>query len=175
VPKRVITVANFVRDIRAGMTDTELMDKYNLDALGLENAIGKMIKIKALSQEEWDARIPILDEPSEIRVSRALPRKYVYFSLPVYAADDLAVEGSINDISENGLQIAGIRTEVGETRTFLVKPDEFDEIYPFAFDAICRWSREDDEAGDWVGGFEITDISPAGQLELRKLIDSLSL
>ncbi len=174
VIKRVITVADFVRDIRAGKTDTELMDQYHLDAIGLDNAFSKMVRIKAISQRELDARIPELDHPTEIRTVRELPRSYALFSLPVYDADNLGAQGIVNDLHERGLQIEGIHARPGEVKTLLIRVDEFPGISPFAFHAECRWFRDADEHSDCMAGFEISDISPAGAVELRKLIEALS-
>ena len=173
--KRIITVADFVRDVRSGATDIELMDKYDIDGLALEKTFEKMVKAKALGQAEIDARIPVIDEPPEFRVTRELPRCTVYFPLPVYETENVAVEGLVNDITEKGVQIVGIEAEPGEIKTLLIKPDDFDQIYPFVFDAVCRWSRADDMTGGCVAGFEIIEISTVGLIELRKLCHSLCL
>ena len=41
--KRIIQARDIVRDVRSGMTDTELMEKYELSAKGLESAFTKLV------------------------------------------------------------------------------------------------------------------------------------
>lgn len=54
--KRKIKARDIVNDIRAKMTDAELMTKYNLSAKGLQSVFLKLLDAKAISRSEFDFR-----------------------------------------------------------------------------------------------------------------------
>ena len=83
------------------------------------------------------------------------------------------MEAWILDITEKGLQLTGLLAEVGQYRSLLIRADEFHDIFPFAFDALCKWVEYED--GENGVGFEIVDISETGLNELRKLIRLLTI
>lgn len=174
MPKQTIRIREFVGDVRNGLADRELMFKYQLDARGLHNALQKMVEMKALSAEDLQRREAeaSVEPPREER--RRLPRHYVLFSFPVYDVGNLDKEAFVNDLSEQGLQISGLESQVGDVRSLLIKADEFADIYPFVFEAECQWVRERDEFGEYAAGFEIVSISDRGLQELRSLIRLLS-
>jgi hypothetical protein len=174
MPKRTIPIKTFVRDIRSGKTNSELMAEYAVDEWGLRNAFKKMIEIKAVRLEELEPRMPSPPEARTPEERRELPRRYVLFSFPVYSADDLDTEGLVNDITEKGLQITGIRASVGETKNLLIRADEFADIFPFVFEATCRWVEAPDDPTECRAGFAIGNISDGSMAELRKLIQSLA-
>jgi hypothetical protein len=174
IAKRTIPIKDFVTDIRTGKTNDQLMEKYQIDAFGLRNTLDKMLQVKALRPDEVSDRMPSDSELPASPDRRQLPRRYVLFSFPVYLADDLSAEGLVNDITEKGLQLSGITAGVGETLSLLIRADEFADIYPFVFDATCRWCRHASESANPVAGFEITNISEVGLEELRKLIQVLA-
>lgn len=107
------------------------------------------------------------DRGSDWEATRAFRR--IPYSVPVFEKKDLKKKGMLRDITENGLGIRGLRTEVGETKTFVIAPTDFLDIDPLVFDAQCRWTKRD-RNGEYLAGFEITDISEPSLRELRKLI-----
>ncbi len=54
--KRKIKASEIVRDIRAGLTDFELMKKYQLSSKGLKSVMEKLLQAKAITQAEFDWR-----------------------------------------------------------------------------------------------------------------------
>ncbi len=54
--KAVIDADQAVRDIRAGMSDIELMQKYDVSAQGLESLFSKLIAASQISPRELDER-----------------------------------------------------------------------------------------------------------------------
>ncbi len=80
----------------------------------------------------------------------------------------------MNDISEKGLQVGGLEFTVGETKSLLIRADEFADIYPFVFDATCRWITKEESTDDFTAGLEITSISDRGLEELRNLLALLA-
>ncbi|MBI5570338.1 MAG: PilZ domain-containing protein [Desulfomonile tiedjei] len=174
MPKRRIVIREFIGDVRDGKTDYELMQKYDLDPWGLKNALAKMVEIKALLPSDLESRQPHSGSAADSADRREFPRQYVLFSFPVYLAKDLQSEGFVNDISERGLQVTGLEFAVGDTKSLLIRADEFADIYPFVFDATCRWSTRETTTDQFTVGLEIANISDRGREELRNLIDLLA-
>ncbi len=174
MPKRTIVIKDFIRDFQSGKTNQELIQDYELDLWGLRNTLKKMVEIKALALDEVRDRIPSFHGVSDGDDRRSWKRRFVLFSFPVYEADDLEEEGLVNDITENGLQVSGIKSRIGEAKSLLIRADEFADIYPFVFEATCRWINPENERGEFAAGFEITNISEGGLTELRKLIKMLA-
>jgi len=54
--KRKINGSELVKDIRARMTDVELMQKYKLSPRGLDSVMRKLLELKAITQAEYDWR-----------------------------------------------------------------------------------------------------------------------
>jgi len=173
-PKRTIKGKEIVSDIRSGMTDNELMKKYTLSEGALKNVFRKLVDAGAIREDELRERIPQERLPSYTKRERDFQRNYVFVRLPVYDMENLLDEGQVVDISERGLQIMGISAAVGETKGFLIQADYFAEVFPFSFEAECKWASKN-EAGQWTAGFKIVKISEGGLEELQKLIRMLSL
>jgi hypothetical protein len=104
-----------------------------------------------------------------------MARNYLTFPVPVYESDNLLARGEIDDISEKGMQISGIDAQPGESKSLLIRADEFHDIFPFVFEARCQWARREISDDRIVAGYEIVDISDLGRGELRKLISVLTL
>lgn len=174
-PKRTIKAKEIVNDIRARMTDAELMAKYSLSAKGLESIFKKLLKVKAVTRKELYGRFPFLDDTVNLDNVRKIPRNFPAFPLPIYETANMHVEGSVRDITEKGLQVSGIEARPEETKEFVIRADEFQDIYPIVFQAVCRWTTNGAGTNGSVAGFEITDLSAEGTREIRNLIRSLTL
>jgi hypothetical protein len=170
---RSIRAKEIIEDIRSGVSDEDLMQKYNLSPKSLNKVFTKLLDAQALQPEDFYFRGSYMDE--QTGDLREMMRSYSVFSIPVYDTEDLELEGWIVDITERGLQIAGIAAQIGESRTLLIRADEFSDIYPFAFDAVCRWVHAGNDQSEPSVGFEITDMSETGLMELRKLIQLLTI
>lgn len=57
VPKPRVKAAEAVRDIRSGMSDAELMEKYSLSSKGLESLFRKLVQAGEIMQAELDQRL----------------------------------------------------------------------------------------------------------------------
>lgn len=66
MPKPKISAKELIADIRAGMDDPALMNKYGLSAQGLQSAFKKVIEAKALKQSELDNRVPLAERTVDI-------------------------------------------------------------------------------------------------------------
>lgn len=153
----------------------DIMEKYQLSSKGLQSLFTKPIEAKAVRNGALNGRVPLGDDTVGLDQPRAIPRNYLCVKLPVYASDNLSDEGHVNDITEKGLQVVGISATVGESKTLVLQPSGFDDIQPFAFDALCRWVMPGAALAQSLAGFEITDISEGALGNLRKLIRALTI
>lgn len=171
--KRKIRKDEIISDIRSGMANEALMGKYRITSDKLISIFKKLVDAQVIKAQELEGREgwpPTLDKPKFLR---SHPRQYVIFPLPVYDTDDLGGEGFVKDITEAGMLVTGIKARVGEVKSLLVQADEFADVYPFVFDATCRWSEV--SGGQEAAGFEITNITERSFKELQKLIHYLTL
>ncbi|MDQ7784356.1 MAG: hypothetical protein RDU20_15830 [Desulfomonilaceae bacterium] len=197
--KRTIRAKDIVSDLRSGLTNLQLMDKYGLSSKGLQSVFVKLVQAKALREGEFegrpaaesprrgqreeakalregglDGRAALADDTVNLDQRRVLPRNFVVFRLPVYDNRDMTLEGHVRDITERGLQVAGIPSSVGDSKTLIIRPDEFADIYPFVIEVLCRWANPGKETEPCVSGYEITEISEESKHELRKLVRVLT-
>ncbi len=172
--KRTIRAKDIVNDIRARMTDSEIMSKYSLSAKGLDSIFQKLVEARAVKKEELFSRIVGCVDTVNLENERCFLRSYPAFPLPIYETDNVHVEGTIRDISERGIQVSGIEAQVNETKEFLVRADEFQDIYPFVIKAQCRWVHRDGNQAEYVAGFEITEITEEALRQLRTILRTLS-
>lgn len=171
--KRKISKNEIVQDIRSGMTNEELEAKYRVSSEKLISVFKKLVDLEALEPAELDGRAGWPPEFLKPQFIRSRPRQYVVFPLPIYDTDDLGEEGFVKDINESGMQVTGIKAKVGEAKSLLIQADQFADVYPFVFDAACRWYETGDDQDS--AGFEITNITERSRNELQKLIHYLTL
>ena len=101
---------------------------------------------------------------------RRKPRSFLFVLVPAYDTSIRGVEARFHDVSEQGLQVAGIQSEPGESKTLIVRADGFVNVSSFQVTAECRWAQTEGPGGECVAGFQITAISDEDLEELKKLI-----
>lgn len=174
--KRRISIAQISDDIRSGMNNAQLGEKYKLSSQALQRLYAKLTAVGAVGRSELYGRFVdeegICLEASE--KCRRSPRKYPAFAIPVQETEDPDSRGWILDISERGVKIRGISAEVGEFKTLAVAADYLAGLSPFVFDAECRWV-EQDEDDHVVAGFEIPELSDRNLEHLLNVIQALTL
>ncbi|HMK37074.1 MAG TPA: PilZ domain-containing protein [Desulfomonilaceae bacterium] len=111
---------------------------------------------------------------SQIAQMRSSPRSYPIVMLPIFDVDDPTIEGLIQDISETGVQVSGMKIKPDAKKTFIIQPENFSGIKPFSFDAECRWVRPQTEDQPCMSGFEIIGISEKDKEELKKVLQILA-
>lgn len=173
--RRRIPARSFVGDMRSGMTDSALMEKYKLTARGLHSAFRKLLAANVVQASELVGRHSEYDETIEVNDIRALQRDKVEFPLPIYQSDNPDSRGIISDITVMGVGIKGFDTDVGDIRQFVIPADEFFQVNPVEFKARCRWVKHDESDGECVSGFEIMKVSKGSLAGLRRLIQGLTL
>jgi PilZ domain len=171
--KKRIEARRFINDIRSGYSDSKLMDKYRLSSSELMRLYRKLILEVTVGYGLRNSRLSSREGAGSYHL-RKFPRCYLAVCLRVFDPESLKVQGRVRDISEKGLQLVGVTSQVGEVRDFLIRAEEFSEVRPFEFRATCRWGSNDVIPGEYTAGFEITDISEGCLYELRKLTPSQS-
>lgn len=66
VAKRKITAKEILADLRSGLDDPALMNKYNLSSEGLQSLFKKMLKAGVVTREDLDSRAPLLEKTVEL-------------------------------------------------------------------------------------------------------------
>jgi hypothetical protein len=116
-----------------------------------------------------DKKSPSVEETDE---RRRTPRNFLFFPVPVYDASDPEAEGRLNDVSEHGLQVSGIRSNHGDVKKLIVAPEGLANINSFQLVAECRWAQAGSPGGECVAGYQIVSIDDPDLEELKKLIQS---
>jgi hypothetical protein len=171
--KRKIKASEIVRDIRAGMTNDDLMQKHGLPLEKLLGIFTKLIDAKVMSHEELAFHMPSSQSAVIDARVRQVSRCYPPVVLRIYDLDDLTRDLSVKDLSEKGVHVVGIKTAIGRKASFLIQAFEFPDIDSLTFDAQCRWTKaETNEGGELIydAGFEITEIDKSAQEQLLKII-----
>ena len=172
---RTIYTDRVIKDIRSGLGDVPIMEKYQISPAEFLEVLKKIKEIDVIGFAEVEHRITELEKKSDPSEMRSVPRNYMVFTTWISDANDPSKSGLVNDISENGLQVEGISVKVNEAKSFIIRSDIFSVDTPIEFDAECRWVKPTDFGDTDIAGFEITLISDQNLNRLRKLIQQLSL
>ncbi|MBI5250350.1 MAG: PilZ domain-containing protein [Desulfomonile tiedjei] len=167
---REIKAARIVRDIRSGMTPSQLMSKYRISQQGLHDALTKLVTHKLLQKRELSDKPSLYRDSEVLHQIRRLPRTQVRFPLQVWDFGQPYSNALIRDISEKGLCTVGISSLPDKSLLLQLRSGQFDDWNTFGFQATCRWISTRDEL---LAGFEITMISEEGLGQLRSLIRTL--
>ncbi len=170
--QKEIKAKEIVNEIIAGVADNELMDKYKLTFRGLQSVFKQLLDLKIVDAELLEGRIVPQLEAATTMITR-LPRTDIYVPIPVQDLTNPIVRGLVINISERGLGVKALRTEVDEVKALLVKPDGFLQLKPFALKAKCRWVKPSDDPQEILAGFEIISIGEKEQEELSNLIQTV--
>jgi PilZ domain len=173
--KRRIDTKQLVADIRSSLTDVELMEKYKLSSRGLQRVFSKLVDSEAVMADDLSGRNISYDDSVTLKKVRGSIRALPILSIRIHEKDSPNIIGKIRDLSEAGVGVSGLMAEVDELKRFVVIPDEFLELEPFSFEAKCRWVRKEGGTDNWIAGFEITDIDERSVMQLRELLQLMTL
>ncbi|MGO9568645.1 MAG: PilZ domain-containing protein [Desulfomonilaceae bacterium] len=173
--KRKISATQVVRDIRSGITQEELQDKYKIALHRVEKLFKRIVAANAVTESELAERYPSYKEAiAGINPSRNR-RVLLPFEFIVYDITTSSI-GLVRDISETGLRVAGINCNVGGERTFQLPVDIFIKADPVLMVAKCQWVKVRGKTMIYAtAGFEITDISDDDRMVLKTFVESLSI
>jgi hypothetical protein len=163
--KREIRAKDLVRDIRKGLTNIQLMDKYRLSAKGLLLCFRKLVEAKAFTAGELEPRIrdQVLQSPT------CYP---IMSTLYVYDPEETTVRGHVQDLSIHRIQVVGIQAALGDRKSLLLQATTFEGVFRCSLQGVCRWSRLEPELNEWVAVFEIVRISKQDAEKLKELIQA---
>jgi hypothetical protein len=173
--KRRVGLKAVVKDIRSGVSDEDLMAKYDLPPRGLRALFKKLLDSHLVSHSELYNTSALYRERIDRIKQRRSPRADLSVPLPVYDMDSSSF-GVARDISETGLCVAGIPSAVGEVKTFQIPIDNFMNADPLLLIAECRWVKEKgDKEKYFVAGFQLLDLSDADRSTLQRVMHILLL
>jgi len=161
-------------DIRSGMNDFELMEKYNLSPNGLRRAFQSLVDVGLTTHEELANRCPGFAETVFIESLRELPRHFLAIEVEIYDRERPETRGTLRDITEKGVGISGIDARLGEIKALAIAAEKFIDAEPILFDARCIWVSSEEQEGEIRVGFQIARISDNCLRDLRTLIRTLS-
>lgn len=172
--KRTIRARDIVHDIRAGMSDHELMSKYKLSVKGLESIFKKLEESGTVKRSELYGRFPSLDDTVNLGSLRKLQRNYFALVLGIFEEGNPHNRGEIFDASEKGVGVKGLIARPGQNQNLVIERSDAVDIGKISFQAVCRWTRPDND-GIGLAGFEIVTISDSDLAKLRQLIRGAAL
>jgi hypothetical protein len=173
--KRKIIAEHIIRDIRSGMTDERLMEKYMLSERGLNKVFRKLLNHEAMSEEELSTRIASYADLSPLDYLRESTTHELVCLVPIYEENLQNARGSVCELTEKSVGVTGLEAAVDDLKKLVIPADEFFSVSPFSFRAACRWVQQPNEGPEPVAGFEITDISDENYQRLRQLMRLLRL
>ena len=168
-----IDARDIVKDIRSGMTDSELMKKYDLSSEGLRFALQTLTDTEVIALEELYAASSSAYDTVFVENMRELPRHHLSMAVTIYEATRPEVKGTLRDITEKGVGITGISARVGEVKTLVIPAETFIEADKIVFEAKCAWAQTEGTEDQYSAGFQITSISEQCLEDLRSLIRSV--
>jgi len=173
--KRRIKTEHIVKDIRSGMDDALLMEKYKLSERGLNKIFRKLLDHEAMTPDELTARIGSYVDLSSLDYLRESTGKELVCLVPIYEENSQHLRGSVCELTETTIGVTGLDASAGDVRKFVIPADEFFSIPAFSFDAVCRWVEERNEDMGPMAAFEITGISNENYQQLKRLIRLIKL
>ncbi len=164
---------DFIKDIRSGMSNSDLMKKYALSSDGLRRLFEMLIEANAISSQDIYATSPSAYDTVFVENMRELPRHHLAMAVEIYETKSPEINGMLSDVTEKGIGITGMAARIGETKTLVIPAGDFIEADPILIEARCQWAEKDKDSGEWLAGFQITRISEKCLDDLRRLIQSL--
>ncbi len=173
-PKGEVPKEDFLRDLRFGMADKELMEKYRLTARGLGTLFRNLVNAEVISFREL-IRIASgqLNLPEMVAELRIRSRKQLEFMLPISDAEDPENAGLVYDISDDGVGTRGLKAKMHEIRTLVIPADDFFRVEPVVFEGVCRWIDEKGDRWESAAGFRVTKLLRGSLTELQEIIRAL--
>ncbi len=161
---------DLTKDIRAGMSDAELMQKYGLSSEGLRFTLQTLIDTQVISLDEMYNTTSSQSDTVLVNDMRESPRYFFAVVVEIYETNRPHIRGNLSNITESGIATEGIEAREGDAKVFVIPTDRFPEVERIVLEAECRWAKQDESTGEWSAGFEITKISDECLDNLAKLM-----
>lgn len=141
-PKRKINASRMAEDIRAGLSDSELMGKYGLSERQLPIVIRKLIDAGLVTDSDIEARpVPqVLNGPTEERSPRSAPVDRLMGQLAEPGSTPPSLQKSVVPAQRSrflaALIAAGLSIIVAAVLIWLVLPEFWDRLPGRATDSV---------------------------------------
>ena len=165
---------DFAEDLRSGMTDPELMEKYKLTPRGLGTVFRNLLNSRKvrfahlLKRSEVQANLPEL-----VADLRSESREHLEFLLPISDSENPENTGFVHDITDDGVGARGVKAQVDEIRTYIIAADDYFRAEPVVFKGICCWVDEKEDRWESGAGFKVVKPLQGSLEELRRLVEAL--
>lgn len=169
---RTINTKVIVKEILSGMTDVDLMKKYELSSEDLEDVFRKLLDMQAINHIDVLAWSIFGNRIISTENIRLFPRSALKFLVPIFESRHPESEGHIRNVSRNGLSIKGIQAGVGDVKTLVVSLDLSYQVVSVPFDAVCRWTKRSRSDGELIGGYLVLEDSKS---MWKKILDGILL
>jgi hypothetical protein len=173
---RTIKAKEIVVDIRAGLSDSELMGKYGLSAAELRKVVESLTQAGRLRTVEVAQRDASPLGDGHKSGTRGLPRSYLRIPPEITDLQNQDNHGLVTDISVKGFRTRGMDCRVGDQKTFLIHCGGMTDTADIEVTATCQWRHA--EATDKTlheAGYRIDQVSERGLIDIQKLIRLLSI
>jgi hypothetical protein len=171
---RKIKAKKIAADIRAGVSDFELIAKYGISMEALAKVLNKLVEAGRIRKVELEERNPSFDDPANRLQTRQFPRAYLRLPLDIQDITDPERTGVVTDLSEDGFRTVGLEPSVGKEREFLIGSSEVSRRIRLS--AKCIWAKASGQDGrQREAGFKIVQVSGEDLKEIRRLIGLLVL
>lgn len=174
--KPLVDAQAFIRDVRNGLDDRELMTKYRIAGRQFTGVLIEFVD-SDLSDvgglQDFQEVGAVCADFTSIQDLRRTPRQ----SCDGVLAEDSrrpTRQCSLLDVSEQGFRLTGMDSRVGEVATFRIICENIPQIGSFEVDAKCRWTDQDFRGPESAtSGYEIINISYGSFRCLKQLLDYL--
>lgn len=173
--KKRIQTSLLLADIRAHLSEAQIMEKYGLSSRGLQSAFWKLVRSGAVTWDELLNVYPALDDSVTLQKMRQWIRSHPILSIAVYEEGNPENRGKIRDLTEKGVGVTGIQVFPDERKTLVLVPDVFMELNRFTLQGICRWSNPGHRGEVCSAGFEIENIDADSFGKLQELVQLMTL
>lgn len=105
-----------------------------------------------------------------VKQVRVLDRKPLLVEVPVHVTTNPENCGTVVNMTVRGLGVRGIRCSVRESLSLKICPPDNLNLAGFSLEAVCRWTQQEDNAGDCYCGLEISAITSRDMSNLCALL-----
>src|SRR5271157_1222861 len=106
--KRTIKANDIIRDLRSGMTVSQLMDKYKVSLKALRFVFRRLLNAGAITKDELAAQAALYRDTADLKGVRKWLRKTATFPVRIYDSGSPFATGYVLDISEKGVCVKGL-------------------------------------------------------------------
>jgi hypothetical protein len=171
---RKIKAHEIVADIRAEVSDFELMAKYELSVQELQKILTKLVDAGRIRKAELEERNPFFDDPANRVQTRRFTRTYLRIPLDIRDIADPGRTGLVTDLSRDGFRTRGLVPAFGEEKEFLIGSSVVSR--EIRIRATCVWGKESGRDSHALeAGFQITHVSDEDLKEISTIVGFLAL